>query len=167
MPELVLLSIAQAAQLAGVKPRAIRMRIFAGTLPASRVGSAWVITQPDLEEYSPRKTGRPPRERFRPKRKSGRALKIHADALPLTPFSCHDCRYADWGKDLSQWTQKGRCTVTPVPVCYPPPATLAPRAPLENCPCWASMPVLHRKALKMRSAAKTISAPRQPQENQS
>lgn len=48
MPELV--SVSEAARILGVSRQAILQRIDSGSLPASRIGAAWVLQRPAVEQ---------------------------------------------------------------------------------------------------------------------
>lgn len=46
-----MLTVTQAAQIAGYNPSALRNVILAGALPATKVGNAWIIYRSELDKW--------------------------------------------------------------------------------------------------------------------
>ena len=51
MTEVLLLSIAQASEMSGIKPQKLHREIRKGNLKAAKMGWIWIINQEDMLSY--------------------------------------------------------------------------------------------------------------------
>ena len=50
MSDSELLTLAEIAELLGMNPSSVRLWVYQGWLPATKMGRSWVVRRPDLEE---------------------------------------------------------------------------------------------------------------------